>query len=839
MKILNVIQAYPPVLGGTELYCRTLCQLLSKKGVVTEVAAINLNKMDEFHLGVKQDEIYSRLGKYAFDNSTFITRYDLWSLASERPSAKIIKFMLGRFGLEKTELGSIFKHSPHSFEMYTRLFSKINDADIVHLHTLPFFHNIVGYCISKLLKKKVVINSYFHPGHIYYERKIFYKLLRGADAVVALSEFEKKYLMDRGVNGKNIFVSGFCLYEENKDTKISLSEADELHARLFVKYNVDEKLKKIIFIGKKSRYKGIDVLIKAARQAAIETGKDIYLFLVGEAAEEFDNQDCLSANGGKLFIIDFGVLAENEKVFLIQHSDVLVLLSQFESFGIVFLEAWKYKKPVIGSDAGSIPETIKGGGLVAKFGDVADLKEKLKKILSDKDFARKLGIAGKEKINKQFSEDTVIKNVFYAYSHVFGKRKRILFVSNLFPPFSSGGSEIVAYKHALLLKKRGYEIKVFAGKRVNGEKQYNMSREKGRLDVLRINLHDSDFDYRIVNVYRKQVIDEFRKAIHDFAPDLVHFHNIYSFALAMVDTCRDLHIPSVMTVHDYWGICLKNILVTDNGEICKKNGFDCPYCSLDLLGNNLGQQGVASRNKVFLERFNACSLLISPSEYLARRFIDAGVDKGKFKVINNGIDLSVFAHMKKNFSRVIRFGYIGQIIEHKGIPNLLKAFSILTEKEKKSVSLLIVGTGHAEYVDLIKKIVLEYGLKDTISFAGFIANNRMYKIYKRLDAVIIPSVWPENSPVVIMEALASGIPVLASDIGGIPEMVKNGVNGWLHKYDNPYNLAENIRKVIGNSNVMRQMKTACIETVKPYELSKQIAVMEDCYNKLIYQPASS
>jgi hypothetical protein len=87
---------------------------------------------------------------YDFDNRIFIRRYKLWSFAYVNLSVKITNLLLYKLKLYKTEMGSIFKHSPHSFEMYFKVSKEIKNADIVHLHTLPYFHNIIGFLIAKI-----------------------------------------------------------------------------------------------------------------------------------------------------------------------------------------------------------------------------------------------------------------------------------------------------------------------------------------------------------------------------------------------------------------------------------------------------------------------------------------------------------------------------------------------------------------------------------------------------------------------------------------------------------------------------------------------------------------
>jgi glycosyltransferase involved in cell wall biosynthesis len=830
MKVLHIIQRYPPAIGGSESWCSNLCHFLADKGIIVRVATINLYNIEEFFKELPYDkEGYFKFGRYDFDNRIFIRRYKLWSFAYVNLSVKIANLLLYKLKLYKTEMGSIFKHSPHSFEMYFKISKEIKNADIVHLHTLPYFHNIIGFLIAKIYGKKIVITPHFHPGHAHYERKIFYKIMDKCDAVITVSKYEKDYLIGKGIPSHKIYITGNSI---NKESHISKEESDVFAAGLFKKYSLNEKSKKIIFIGRKEIHKGIGTLIEAAKELANEIDAEICLFLIGQTVTEFTKRYPDLANMGRLKVIDFGTVSESEKENLLKLSDVLVLPSEFEAFGIVFLEAWKYKKPVIGSDRGVIPTLIKDAGLCTKYGDVSDLKEKIKTILFDTKLAIKLGERGREKLEKEISLENIGSNVFNIYRRIRRNKKRLLIVSNLFPPYAKGGAEIVAYQQCLMLKKIGYEIKVFAGMWENKIKRFCIKKEKREFEITRINLHDIDFDRNSINFEKKEVQNEFSKLLYEFAPDMVHFHNIYSLCLKIIDECHYMKIPTLMTLHDYWFICFKNILITDERSVCNKKSINCHFCEEIYFNNDGDIKTLSERNRIFMQHLNLIDLVISPSHYLIKRFVDCGLLSSKAIVINNGIDVSRFKYIKKSVSKKIRFGYIGQIIEHKGIEELLFSFSLLPKEERKRVSLLIVGSGEKVFVDHYQKLTKELKLIDLVTFAGKVANTHIPKLLSNIDFLIVPSVWPENSPVTIMEAFASGTPVLASDIGGIPELVKHGINGYLHKHDESKSLSENIKKVIARPKIIDEMRKTCLSEIKEYDLgnqAKKIAEHYECF----------
>jgi len=828
MKVLNIIQRYPPAIGGSETWCSGIARFLRNKGIITKVATINLYSTDEFHRRLSIDQQYNQLGRYDLDDGVFITRYDLWNFFSDKWSIKVFNRVFHMLKLDKTEIGYIFKHSPHSFEMYFKLFREIKEADIIHLHTLPYFHGIAGFYIAKLLKKRIIITPHFHPGHPQFENKTFLSILNKSDGVITVSRYEKDHLIKRGIRPGKIFVTGNFVSQNHKERE---NENCDFVANLVKSYVIKPEAKKIIFLGRKELYKGIGNLIEAVRMLSEEEKTDFFVFLVGPDTTEFTLKYPDLHTGKHYKIINFGLVTEEEKYKLLQISDLLALPSEFEAFGIVFLEAWQHGKPVIGSNRGAIPEIINGAGLCAEYGNTEDLKKKIKMILFDKEVARTLGESGRERL-KEYALDKIGTKVMDAYCKL-RKRNRIFVVSHLFPPYFIGGSEVVAYEQSRMLKQLGYDMRVFAGRINNTGKKHTVRKEVGKFDISRLNLHDIDFDNNFINFEKKEVLCAFRQALFEAAPDIIHFHNIYSLPINMLGECHRMKIPSIMTLHDFWGICSKNILLTDEGFPCNKKGLDCTWCQRDLHDAFGKVISLKKRNEVLLRYLNMIDVLISPSRYLMNRFIDCGISRDKIVLINYGVDVSKFKNTTKSRSNKFRIGFIGQLIRHKGVENLLKAVSLLDAQEKSKISLILVGTGEKAFLDHCKKLINDLFLKNIVTFAGKIPNNEIPKIYRNLDILIVPSIWPENSPVTIIEAFASGTPVLGSDIGGIPELIHHGVNGFLHKYDSPLSLAQNIRRFIYNPRLASTLAPACFKKAQEYDLFEKTKAVADTYSSIM------
>lgn len=827
MKVLHVIQRYPPAIGGSELWCGNIARFMAEKGIVSSVATIRFYNIEEFQCPLDLDKRCIKLGHYDFDENVFIKRYNLWTLYSQRLGSRMIRALLKVPGLKNTEIGSIFRFSPHSFEMYSSLYEEIRKSDIVHLHTLPYFHNITAYFIAKRLKKKILITPYFHPLHKDYEKKIFFDIMKKCEGVFVLTDYEKAYLVKKGIDRERIHTTGCFCPKPACDIKEDFASFRE---RISQKYNIPKGAKKIIFIGIKLFYKGVDTLIDAAKELADEEGVDLFLLLIGPDSAEFKNRYGALKDFGRLKVIDFSVVSDEEKHNLLRFSDLLVLCSKFESFGIVFLEAWAHGKPVIGSDQGPIPEIIEGAGLCAEYGNIQDLKDKIKTVLSDKKYAGKLGENGKRKIEAQYNVENIGNKVLSVYNRLRKDRLKVLVVSQLFPPNALGGSEVVAYEQSKMLKDMGFDVRIFAGKLDDTKERFFITREKGAFDITRINLHRIDFWHNdFTNLDKKVLQERFSEVLHDIGPDIVHFHNIYGLSPKLIDEVHKLRIPMAMTLHDYWAICFKNLLLDNKNEVCKREDSKCKDCQPLHGKNNMTN---SERNALVMQSLKKVDLFISPSRYLAERFIKAGLKKDKVRIINNGIDLSRFNYAKKTKSGRLRIGYMGQIIRHKGLKNLFIAFSMLSDEVAGKVSLILFGSGERPFMEYCRGLSRRLGIDRSVRFAGVVDNKKIGERLRGIDVLVVPSVWPENSPVSIMEALATGTPVLASDIGGIPELVQDGVHGYLHKYDDPVSLKNNIEKVVKNPGSLRKMKKACLEKAQRFDLLDQVRLIAEEYKDL-------
>jgi hypothetical protein len=217
---------------------------------------------------------------------------------------------------------------------------------------------------------------------------------------------------------------------------------------------------------------------------------------------------------------------------------------------------------------------------------------------------------------------------------------------------------------------------------------------------------------------------------------------------------------------------------------------------------------------------------ISPSQYLANAYICAGIPHEKMHVIWNGIDVQKFSHIKKvPDDNNIRFTFIGYFGRHKGIQVLLNALRYLNNTEKIIINLIGEGDLLAQY----KKEVNDKKIKKVVKFWGKI--EKIEDAYAHSDVFILPSIWPENQPVSITEAMSAGIPVIASDIGGIPELVEDRKTGFLFEPGNSEDLAKKMSEFLLNPEKIRDLGKNAFEKMKNNTLQDHVNKIIPIYNE--------
>lgn len=314
------------------------------------------------------------------------------------------------------------------------------------------------------------------------------------------------------------------------------------------------------------------------------------------------------------------------------------------------------------------------------------------------------------------------------------------------------------------------------------------------------------FLWNMFDVWNLNSCNLIKKVLKKEKPEIVHVNGIKGFSSSIFSAIKNLKIPLVYTLHDF-ELVSKWTGLFRNGKIISKFNF------LDILYIKM-MKNLSSR----------IDAVISPSRFLLDYHVNLGYfSNSKKYVIPNGIKLITHTE-KQNFSN--EFLYLGQIIETKGPQIAIKAF----KKVKNTNSRLhIVGNG--KFFPKVKELARS---DKRIILHGFVRDGeKLDSIINRCSYFIFPSIWFENFPYTLIEILNRGLPIIASNIGGVPEIVKNEFNGILFEPGNYVSLTNKIEKLISNTGDWKKMSENAIESSKSHSLEKQIEATKKVYNAVL------
>ena len=407
-------------------------------------------------------------------------------------------------------------------------------------------------------------------------------------------------------------------------------------------------------------------------------------------------------------------------------------------------------------------------------------------------------------------------------------KRKVLVVSNYYPPETAGGAEITAHGIACEMMRKGdFNVCAFSSD-LTGTYPAGTIRVSSfeNIPVIRVSLDGSSYHSYSANVKNDASEKAFSELCRDLRPDIVHFHNLLGLSVALIGLAKDSGASVFITLHDYWGFCPLSTAVLKTGNVCT-DASRCADC-LESLKSEHGPVSADIRRSVFMAAYNKADALISPSIYLADRYISAGFPKEKIRVIANGLDTRYFRPCRKERTEKLRIAYAGYFGRHKGISTLIKAVSLTGDK-----NILILLAGAGEEQEQYVKLSNLWGISGQLSFYGKLDNRGTLKLYNDADIYCLPSIWPENRPVSITEAMACGLPVIASDTGGTKELVRDNETGLLFDAGDPHGLAEAIIKLRDEPELRRRMGKRGRKVIKRYDIKKQAKLIAREYRKYL------
>ncbi len=281
-------------------------------------------------------------------------------------------------------------------------------------------------------------------------------------------------------------------------------------------------------------------------------------------------------------------------------------------------------------------------------------------------------------------------------------------------------------------------------------------------------------------------------------PDLVHAHNLWMvLSPSPLLVAHRLGIPVAMTVHDFHLVCPRKWMITPMDRPCER-GFG----SLCLVSNCRGRpEGWCSLPynamrwlKVALHRRLLVSwvdLFICPSHALGR-WMRGSLDVANVEVVHNFVRAPEPPPGPPEADPP-RLLFAGRLSPEKGAAILIRALPPVLEAHPGTV-LTVAGDGPER--SSVEALARELGVGRAVRFVGTLGPDGLADLYRQATAFVLPTLWMENCPVAVLEAMAHGRPVVATRIGGIPELVEDGVTGLLVSRADPSELARRIKELL-------------------------------------------
>ncbi|MBI4134784.1 MAG: glycosyltransferase family 4 protein [Candidatus Sungbacteria bacterium] len=542
----------------------------------------------------------------------------------------------------------------------------------------------------------------------------------------------------------------------------------------------NQNAKVIVTTSRLVKKNGVDTLIQAVAEVK-KVIPSIQCYIIGDGTERGSLERQAAGCGLRANIKFFGEVPHKKVPEYLHEADVFVRASRSEGMGNSFVEALAAGLPIIGTPVGGILDIIEDGktGLFARVDDPADLAEKIIRLLRDEALKRRIVAEGIKMVEADFGWDGIAEH----YKAVFQrelKKVRMLITTGLFPPEIGGPA---TYSKLLLdeLPGRGFEVEVFPFREVR-HMPYALRHIAYCLQVLR-------------RGWDKDVM---------YAQDAVSIG--FPTAVASILAWKPL-IVKVVGDHAWeQGVQRFGVREMLDEFLKKRYGFGVTWIR-------------------FLQTFTAyvAEDIVVPSKYLAGVARQWGVPERKIHTIYNSVDIEEIPEPKEILRK--RFGFsstvvttVGRLVPWKGHRVLLEAIKELLNNIP-DIRCVIIGSGPEE--GQIRSLIETLDLRESVVMQGSLSHQETLLHLKASDVFILNSGY-EGLPHVLIEAMSVGVPVIATRVGGNPEVVEDNVNGILISYNHKEELKVAIKRLQSEPDLSEKFARNAEQSLKKFERERMI-----------------
>ena len=451
---------------------------------------------------------------------------------------------------------------------------------------------------------------------------------------------------------------------------------------------------------------------------------------------------------------------------------------------------------------------------------------------------------------------------------------KIVLTVHQFLPDHASGTELLTLHTAQELQRRGHDVRIFTGypaKTHLADDDRFDSYEYAGLPVDR-------FHHAAVPMggqtdlleleYRNDLFARhFAQYLARHKPDIVHFFHLYRLSASAIAAAVHARVPTVFTPTDFWTICPLIELRLPGGELCRGPGLMSQNCVQHLSAVNNVDLGpgftrrpplfptlataariwaikhsyagrnthygnfvrtVAARHPYIRESMNHVDRILVPTKIMETLLAENGIDRARLRHVRYGIELqNIQRHPEtKGTTPALRVGFIGTLAEHKGAHLLIDAVRALPPSVP--IDLKIFGNPH-EFPAYVARL---HGLAaddPRIHFLGTFPNTQIGEVFSDLDVLVVPSIWYENTPLVIYSALAAAVPVIATNLGGMSEAITPEKTGLLFAKGDSAQLAAHLTRLAADRPFLR---TLAANTPTPKSIPQYVTELEATYAEI-------
>lgn len=395
---------------------------------------------------------------------------------------------------------------------------------------------------------------------------------------------------------------------------------------------------------------------------------------------------------------------------------------------------------------------------------------------------------------------------------------RVCFISNLYPPYTIGGAEINVQREAEDLALRGNSVSVISTSPHGKQSSVEIVRNVRTVRISPLNLY-TEYEHRerpnivkplwhLIDLWNPHSYFLIENILRKEKPDVVHINNFKGLSLSVFTVVNKLNIPTIFTAHDCSLLCVRANLMKSSGEICTHPAMACNIYNY--------MQNLLVRGKI--------NILTAASQFILNKLTANGLFRDVRAVkIPYGVELPNKIE-RKNYD-IIDILYVGQVSKVKGVHILIDAIKRI---DSRNFRLHIVGAG-SEF-EYMKKLA---NSDSRIDFRGFVSGEELAQSYQEANVVVVPSMCNEAFGIVNIEAFAYGTPVVVSDIGGLPELVEEGYNGYMFQPGDAAELSHILDGLIRNPERLRKIEEGAFIARSKYTLKEHTDKLEELYRSLL------